>query len=311
MPVKKRNISFKSADGKTEIAAYIYTDEERAPQAVVQLSHGMCEYIGRYEDFISHLCAQGYVVCGNDHLGHGASGDHGTLGYFADQDGAQLVLEDLHSMNRIVHEQFPGLPVILFGHSMGSFFARWYAARWPETIDGLVICGTGGPNPLGGIGLVLTALLSRLRGPKYRSQLINKLAFGTYLKQIENPRTPYDWITRDEEIVQNYAADPHCTFIFTVSAFHDLMTALATVSSKKWAAALPKTLPVLMISGDMDPVGNYGKGVRTVHGWLRDAGIQDLELILYPGARHEVVNETCRQKVYDDLTHWLAARFSM
>ena len=306
MSVKKRNISFKSSDGHTEIAAYLYTDDTCAPRAVVQISHGMCEYVGRYDDFAAYLCGQGYAVCGNDHLGHGASADGGTLGYFADRGGAALVLEDLHRMNEIAHREFPGLPVILFGHSMGSFFARWYAARWPETIDGLVICGTGGPNPLGGVGLALTALLTRLRGPKYRSQLINKMAFGAYLKRIQNPKTPYDWITRDEKIVQAYAADPHCTFIFTVSAFHDLMTALDQVSSPHWAASLPKELPVLIISGEMDPVGDYGKGVRKVYDWLQAAGMKNLRMILYPSARHEVLNELCRDRCYQDVAAWLA-----
>ena len=309
MSVKKRNISFKSADGKTQIAAYLYTDDAISPKAVVQLSHGMCEYIGRYDDFAAYLCGLGFAVCGNDHLGHGDSAKNGTLGYFADRGGAEMVLEDLHSMNSIAHEQFPQLPVILFGHSMGSFFARWYAMRWPDTISGRVICGTGGPNPLGGVGLALTSLLTRLKGAKYRSQMINNMAFGAYLKQIENPKTPYDWITRDEEIVRSYAADPRCTFIFTVSAFHDLMTALKNVSSPKWAASLPKDLPILVISGDMDPVGGYGKGVQKVHHWLKDAGIRDLQMILYPGARHEVVNETCREQAYDDIGRWLVSRF--
>lgn len=309
MSVKKRSISFDSADGHTKVAAYLYTDAARPPRAVVQLSHGMCEYIGRYDDFAAYLCAQGYAVCGNDHLGHGATADGGTVGYFADHGGAALVLEDLHSMNRIAHEQFPGLPVVLFGHSMGSFFARWYAARWPDTIDGLVICGTGGPNPLGGIGLALTRFLARRKGPKYRSKLINELAFGNYLRKIPNAKTPYDWISRDEEIVQAYAADRKCTFVFTVSAFHDLMTALKQVSSQRWADALPKQLPVLVISGEMDPVGDYGKGVRTVHHWLQQAGVKDLSMTLYPGARHELINETCRGTVYEDLRRWLDARY--
>lgn len=309
MSVKKRSISFDSADGRTKVAGYLYTDEVQTPRAVVQISHGMCEYIGRYDDFAAFLCAQGYAVCGNDHLGHGTTADGGTVGYFADRGGAELVLEDLHSMNRIAHENFPGLPVILFGHSMGSFFARWYASRWPDTIDGLVICGTGGPNPLGGVGLVLTSLLTRLRGAKHRSKLINELAFGSYLRRFPDAKTPYDWISRDEEIVRTYAADRKCTFIFTVSGFHDLMTALKAVSSQQWANALPKQLPVLVISGDMDPVGDYGKGVRIVHGWLKKAGLKDLSMILYPGARHELVNETCRAQVYDDLRCWLDQRY--
>lgn len=309
MSVKKRNISFNSANGEDTVVGYFYTDEAVRPHAVVQLSHGMCEYIGRYDDFAAYLCARGYAVCGNDHLGHGATGDSGTDGYFAERDGRKYVLEDLHTMNRLAHEAFPELPLVLFGHSMGSFFARQYAALWPDTIDGLVICGTGGPNPLGGVGLALTRVLGAVRGEKYRSKFINNLAFGAYLKRIPSPDTPYDWISRDKEIVAAYARDPKCTFIFTVSAFHELMAILRDVSSPAWAAKLKKSTPVLMISGDMDPVGDYGEGVKKVFGWIKEAGVQDAQLKLYPGARHEVLNETNRAEVYADVAAWLEDKF--
>lgn len=309
MPEKitKQQCDFASANGKDTVIGYFYEDTTVEPKAVIQLSHGMCEYIGRYDDFAEYLCHNGYAVCGNDHLGHGATSDgsSGVDGYFGEKDGHEHILRDLRTMNEKAHKRFPHLPVILLGHSMGSFYARAYAARWPGTIDGLIISGTGGPNPLGGVGLLLTDIIGAIKGKQYRSAFVNKMAFGTYLKKIEVPATGYDWITRDKDIVSAYAADPKCTFVFTVGGFHELMTILKKVSSPQWAEKLDKKTPVLMISGDMDPVGDYGDGVKKVHGWLQQAGIQDLTLHLYPGARHEVLNETNRAEVYADVLAWL------
>lgn len=303
----KKRLDFLSADGKNTVAAYWYHDEQVKPKAVLQISHGMCEYIARYDDFAEYLCWQGYAVFGNDHLGHGATsdGENGIDGYFGEKDGREYVLADLRTMNNIAHEKYPDLPVILFGHSMGSFYARAYAARWGESISGLVICGTGGPNPLAAVGLTLTTLIGKLKGQTYRSKLVNQMAFGAYLKQVPNAKTPYDWISRDEEIVGVYAADAKCTFVFTVSAFHELMAVLKSVSSLDWAKSLPRNLPVLVVAGDADPVGDYGKGVQTVHAWLKEAGIQNLSLKLYPGMRHEILNEIGRKEVYADIKDWL------
>ena len=305
MSVKKRDIQFKSSDGQTMVAAYFYEDDTTPPKAVVQISHGMCEYIGRYDGFAAYLCSRGFAVCGNDHLGHGATSTQETDGFFGPTGSRRFVLEDLHEMNRLAHEQYPGLPVVLLGHSMGSFFAREYAARWPGTINALLISGTGGPNPVGGVGLALTSLLGALRGHTYRSKFINNLAFGAYLKRIPEPNTPYDWITRDEEIVAKYAADPKCTFIFTVGGFHELMSILKEVSSPAWAAKLDKQMPVLLASGAMDPVGEYGEGVKKVYSWLQQAGLQHAELRLYPDARHELINEINRADLWKDLADWM------
>lgn len=310
--VKKSAISFKSSDGKNTVAAYIYTCADVQPKGIVQISHGMCEYIGRYDDFAAYLARGGYIVCGNDHLGHGGTsdGEAGLDGYMAEKDGHQYVLRDLHHMNTLISQRYPGLPIILLGHSMGSFFARLYAATYPETIKGLIISGTGGPNPLGGVGLALTSLLTAIRGGKHRSKLIHNMAFGAYLKRIDNPATPYDWISRDKEIVAAYAKDKKCTFMFTVSAFHDLMYVLNSVSSPAWAEKLDKQTPVYIFSGDADPVGDYGEGVRTVYGFLQDAGVQDVTLKLYEGGRHEMLNETNRTEVYADVLAWCDAHLA-
>lgn len=307
--VKKSDIRFESSNPGNTVAGYYYTCPEQAPRAILQISHGMCEYIGRYDDFAGYMAQNGYVVCGNDHLGHGvtSSGANGTDGFFAEKDGCGHVLRDLNRMNGLAREAYPGLPLILLGHSMGSFFARAYAVRYPDTLDALVLSGTGGPNPMAGVGAVLTKWIGKLKGAKHRSQFLNNMAFGQYLKRVENPATPYDWISRDAQIVAKYAADEKCTFIFTASAFHDLMTILRAVSSPEWASGIAKTLPVALFAGDMDPVGDYGRGVQTVYRMLQDAGVEDVSIRLYPGARHEILNEMNRAEVYADILAWCNA----
>lgn len=302
--IRTSAIWFDSADGHSRVAAYYYDCPDQKPRAVLQISHGMCEYIARYADFAAFLVRNGFAVCGNDHLGHGATSDGAVDGFFARENGWRFVLEDLHTMNRLAAERYPQCPIFLLGHSMGSFFARLYAATYPESIHGLLLSGTGGPNPLAGLGVFLTGLLSRWKGPEHRSQWINRLAFGAYLSKIQNPATPYDWITRDPEIVKTYAADPKCTFLFTVSAFHDMMLTLKKVSTPQWACQIPKEMPVALFSGAQDPVGDYGKGVADVYNLLCGAGVRDVSMKLYEGGRHEILNEINRGEVYRDLLNW-------
>ncbi|MDO5602678.1 MAG: alpha/beta hydrolase [Oscillospiraceae bacterium] len=307
----KTNISFLSANKKDTVQCWLYEAEETAPKAVVQLSHGMCEYIGRYEAFIEFLVEEGFAVCGNDHLGHGeTSGTQGIDGYFAKENGAECVIQDLRSVTKLAQQRWPGLSIFLLGHSMGSFLARKYAAEDAEALAGLILSGTGGPNPAAGPGMALTRLFSVFKGDTYRSAFINKLAFGAYLKRIDQPDTPYDWITRDKEIVKKYAADPKCTFVFTLNGFHEMMKTLKEVNRKDWGARLPKELPVLLFSGTGDPVGQYGEGVRTVYENLKRGGVKDVTLKLYPDGRHEMLNEINRQEVYQDVCGWLQAHIA-
>lgn len=304
--IEKKDISFKSANKRSTVAGYIYTCPDVTPFCVVQISHGMCEFFERYAEFASFLAQNRVAVCGNDHIGHGkTAATEEDFGFFDEKGGRRFAIQDLHTMNTIAHETFPGLPVILLGHSMGSFFARKYAAQYPDTISGLIISGTGGPNPLAGIGIFLAALVARLKGPGYRSSLVHNVAFGSYLKRIANPKTQYDWISCDDEIVRIYAADAKCTFRFTANGFHELFSALKDVSSIKWAQQLKKSTPVYLFSGDADPVGNYGKGVVTVYNWLKKAGIEKVTLKIYPGGRHEMLNELNRTQVYKDVLQFL------
>lgn len=303
--IQQKDICFKSSNGNSIVSGAIYTHREIPPKAIVQISHGMCEHIGRYHDFIEYLVKNGFAVAGHDHLGHGKTAQNGEYGYFSQKNGAKYVLNDLYQMNQLTHKCFPNLPYFLLGHSMGSFFARLYAAVYPNTIDGLILSGTAGPTPGVDAGILLTEFLMKTKGEKFVSPVVQKIAFGKYLSQIKNPKTQYDWISRDERIVSEYAKDEACTFVFTVSAFHELFSTLRAVSSEKWVNRIPKDLPIFLFSGDADPVGNYGKGVIEVENMLKKANIKDVELLLYSKGRHEMLNELNRTKVYADVLDWL------
>ena len=304
--LKTESISFKSSNGKDAIAGYFYTMPGITPKAILQISHGMCEHIERYREFAEFMARHGFVVCGNDHLGHGkTSGEEGIDGYFGEKDGRFYVLRDLHTMNLLARKRYPDLPLILLGHSMGSFFARWFAAEYPDGMDALTISGTGGPNPLVNVGIRLSGWISSVKGSSFTSKMVNKLAFGTYLKKVPNPRTPYDWISRDEKVVDAYLRDPWCTFTPTVGMFRDMLGGLQYIASGRGLSQMDPDTPVYLFSGDQDPVGACGKGVRKVYGYFQRHGTKDLTIKLYPGGRHEMLNELNREEVYGDALSWL------
>ena len=308
--MKKTTFNFVSSNQIDTIQAFIYADNLIKPKAIVQLSHGMCEYISRYDDFAFFLVSNGYIVCGNDHLGHGStSGTTSIDGYFAPSNGSEYVLKDLYAMNRLVRDMHEDLPIVLLGHSMGSLFARKYASLYPDTIDALILSGTAGPNPFSNIGIALTAFIAKTRGSEYRSKLVDTLAMGNYCKKIKNSTSKHDWVTNDLDILEKYKKDEKCTFMFTVSAFHEVMRVLKDVNTQKWANTLDKDKPILMFSGDMDPVGGYFKGIEKVFRFLENANIKDLTLRKYPDGLHEMLNATNREEVYQDILCWLNTKF--
>jgi alpha-beta hydrolase superfamily lysophospholipase len=296
---------YDSANGINKIAYYIYKPEIK-PKAVLQISHGMCEYIGRYKKFAKFMTENGFLVCGNDHLGHGNSvSSDKELGYFAKKDGWKFLIDDLHTMTEIIKKDYYSIPYFLFGHSMGSFAARAYITKYGKALNGVIICGTSGGEPIGGLGILLADFISLFKGEKYRSHTINKIAFGAYTRRYKNVRTKSDWLTRDAEVIDKYLKDKNCKFVFTLSAFKDLFLLLDSVSNYHWAKEVPKNLPVFIISGDMDPVGGYGKGTTSVYERLKKAEIKDIELKLYKDCRHELINETNKDEVFNDILNWI------
>ncbi len=280
---------------------------EGQPKAILQITHGMVEYIERYQDFAQWLAQRGFLVTGHDHLGHGNSiRTKDDYGYFADEDANGTVLADVHRLTKITKEAYPGLPYFLLGHSMGSFYARQYLCRYGEELDGAIIMGTGSqPRMLVRAGKLLTTLVAAMKGWHHRSKLVTNVAFGGYNKRFEPVRTPKDWLTRDEAVVDAYLADERSSFVFTLNAYHAMFTGIDRLYDKKLLARLPKDLPVFFVAGEEDPVGDYGKAIHRVAGMFRQIGMKRVNVKLYPKDRHEILNEVDRQTVYEDILRWM------
>ena len=286
--------------------AYRIYEPEGEIRAVVQVSHGMCEYIGRYEEYAEHLCAQGIVLAGNDHPGHGESAASADdFGYFGEKNGIDLALEGLKTMSELLLCRYADKPLILLGHSMGSFLCRIYITKYAENLAGAIVMGTGGPGAPTGAGIALANIIAGLRGDRHRSRLLRSIQQAGYLKRCGKDADRTDWLSRDRAIVEKYNNDEYCNYIFTVSGYRDLFRMLEAVSFEDWATRVPTDLPILLISGEDDPVGGYGKGVCAVAGALMGAGARRLRTVLIPGARHEVLGETDRAETFALIDGWI------
>ena len=301
--------SFLSSDGKTKLYYREYLPEGDAV-GIVQIVHGINEFIARYDDFARFLADNGYIVVMHDQLGHGQSiSGHDSEDFFAEKNGWDYAVQDIRILHNMTAEKFPGKPFFLLGHSMGSFLARTYLIRFRTGIDGVVLSGTGQQNPaLIRGGLLMSAMEIRRHGPRYRSQRLLKMAFGKYNKRIQNPRTDYDWLTRNEEIVDFYVNHPLCGFDATASLLNDMLGGIAYISNTKNVARMKKDVPVMFVSGDCDPVGDYGKGVIRAYKSFLKAGMTDVTMKIYHNARHEVLNEINNDEVYQDILCWLNAK---
>ena len=304
--LRKTTGAFTSANGVDQITYYVY-QPQGDPKAVVQISHGMCEFIERYEPFIEYLTDHGYLVCGNDHLGHGRSAGE-TLGYFADRRGYDYLPRDLYQLTLLIKETYPVLPYFLLGHSMGSFIAREYLYHHGELLSGAVISGTSGRQPAYPAGILLSRLIALIRGKTYRSVFLDRMAFGRYNKRFGGKYGDSYWLTKDQAEVDAYRNNPLCNFLFTAEGMNTLFHLVGRCNRASRFRKLPKELPVLFISGDMDPVGQYGKGPRQAARRMKAAGLTDVTLQLYPDGRHECINEQNKGEVWADILAWLDSR---
>lgn len=304
--ITRKDFNFLSADGIHNINCFaIYP---KTPKAILQIEHGVAEHIERYVAFAEKMAKQGFAVFADDHLGHGKSfiQDEEKC-WFADKDGWRLICKDVLKLREFATEMFSGIPVILMGHSMGSFIARTVAIDNSQLIDALVLSGTGHQSGLIiRLGKTVARIEKwRLGSSKGKSGLIENLAFGAYNKKFAPNRTTHDWISRDEKEVDKYIADPLSGSNVTIGLFYDMLSGLDYIRRPENVGKIRKDLPIYIFSGDKDPVGDMSKGVKTVYDVYKKCGIEDVTLKLYPEGRHELLNGPDREKVTAELTEWL------
>lgn len=305
--MRKEEFFFDSRDGISRLHAVRYLPDSGEVAGVVQIVHGMAEYIERYEEFAAFLTKRGFAVTGEDHLGHGKSVPEGGLyGYFCERDPATVVVRDVHRLKKMTQERFPSVPYVFVGHSMGSFILRNYLCRYGSGISGAVIVGTGMQRKSTvRLARAVAAAQGLFCGGKHVSRLIDKASFGAYNQRVEKPRTPVDWLSRNEENVDRYLADPMCGFVFTVNGFRTLFELISRIQDPENLGKVPKDLPLFLLSGAEDPVGEYGAGVDRAYRSLRDAGVKRIRVKMYDGDRHELLNETDREQVFEDILGWI------
>lgn len=306
--MKKTQFTFESEDHQTITAQKWVADGQ--PKACIQIAHGMAEHIERYDEFAMNLAQEGYAVYGNDHRGHGkTAGTLENVGYFADQDGFNLVVQDMKQLTDIIREAFPGIPVFLFGHSMGSLLSRNYITKHADSLKGLILSGV-----MGDLGEMSEPVINMIKGeaqekgPKAPSAIMADLTGKSRNEAFEPARTDFDWLTRDEKQVDKYIADPFCGSDFSCGYWIDFLTGLQETSEQEKAGKLPQNLPVFFLSGDKDPIGNNGQAVKDVCQTYKNAGVKDVTIKLYPEGRHEMINEPNKSEVFQDIFQWVAGR---
>lgn len=303
--MRREDFNFPSADRETEIHSVRWIPDGDI-RAILQIAHGMVEHIERYEPFAEYLTEHGILVTGNDHLGHGKSvADKDRYAHFP-AGGNSILLRDMHTLRTRTEERYPGVPYFFMGHSMGSFLTRQYITMRGEGLKGAVIMGTGNQGKgLLGVAYRLAAAKSKIQGPMHHSKMITNMAFGSYLKRIKDAKSPQAWLSVNEGNVEAYDNDPLCGMIFTNQAFKEMFYSMLYLKESKHLEKIPRELPILLVAGVEDPVGNYGKAVREVDEEYRKLGMEDVSCILYEGRRHEILNEDEPEVVYDDIVGWV------
>ncbi|NLK13614.1 MAG: alpha/beta hydrolase [Spirochaetales bacterium] len=305
MPQLKTMVS----SDQTPISYHEWLPKEGSVKALLLILHGMAEHSKRYDEFAKFLTKQGFAVWAPDHRGHGKTAEGKTLGYFAKEDGWQRVADDAFELSEIINGEYPDQPLFLLGHSMGSFLARTLLVQHADVYDGVIIVGTGASKGLlGKVGKLIAKYNAIKYGPEHPDALLDKMSFGSYNKRIKDPASKFAWLSRDPDQVKRYEDDPLCGFVCTSSFFKDLLTGLEVANDRKLAKQLPGDVPLYIISGSEDPVGDYSKGVRAVCKLYKNAGVEDVTLTLVEGGRHEVLNEIDRAETYKHIVQWMKKR---
>ena len=302
---------FNCSDGH-RLAYNVWLPEKNVKaKAFVQILHGMAEHSDRYEEFAHYLNSRGFGVFASDHRGHGETASPEELGWFAEKDGWNRVCKDCFEFADYIASLYSVSTTFMFGHSMGSFLARTIMVEHPDLYSGVIICGTGADKGLlGKIGKIICRSQIKKSGAKAKAVRMNKLSFGSFNRAFEPANTDFDWLSSDSSEVEKYINDPKCGFICTNGFFMDLLSGMEYANSPVTVSRVPKDLPLLLISGEMDPVGDMGKGVKKVYRLYKNAGVADVTLKLLPGDRHEILNEINRVEVYDIIAEWILSHIS-
>ena len=299
--------NFKFADSEgVELNVYKWRPEGEV-LGVVQISHGMTENILRYDEFAKYLNNKGFIVYGHDHRGHGLTAkSKDELGYIADNEGFDWLVRDLYELMMMIKEENKGLPIYLFGHSMGSFVSQRFVELHGKEIDGLILSGSNGePTKLAPIGIFLSNMEIKIFGRKHTSKMMDKLSFGDFNKKFKPNRTPYDWLCSVDSEVDKYIANEYCGFVCSASFYYDLLRGLRAIHKDENFSSIPKDLPIYILAGDMDHVGFFGKGIVNLYDKLKLTGVKDVEYKLYKNKRHEILNEDNKLEVMNDISTWL------
>lgn len=301
----RENFKFADSEG-VELNVYKWRPEGEV-LGVVQISHGMTENILRYDEFAKYLNNKGFIVYGHDHRGHGLTAkSKDELGYIADNEGFDWLVRDLYELMMMIKEENKGLPIYLFGHSMGSFVSQRFVELHGKEIDGLILSGSNGePTKLAPIGIFLSNMEIKIFGRKHTSKMMDKLSFGDFNKKFKPNRTPYDWLCSVDSEVDKYIANEYCGFVCSASFYYDLLRGLRAIHKDENFSSIPKDLPIYILAGDMDHVGFFGKGIVNLYDKLKLTGVKDVEYKLYKNKRHEILNEDNKLEVMNDISTWL------
>ena len=303
--------TFLSTDGKTQLHGMRWEPEDGSVRAVLQICHGVAEHIARYDAFARYLNGLGIAVVGHDHLGHGLSlPEGGTPVYFGEGNTWNTVVDDIYVLHQRIRLWYPDVPLCIMGHSMGSFLTRTYLIRYPGTVKAAVIMGTGWqPKAVIAGGMAVAKAVGAVVGEHGTSDLVTNLAFGAYNKLFAPNRTSCDWLSADEDNVDTYMADPLCGADATVGLFRQMLLGIRFNQKLSNLRQMDPRIPVLFVAGEKDPVGDCGNGVRRTYQEFRRAGVQDCTLKLYPGLRHEILNEKAQQQqIFEDIGQWLTSK---
>lgn len=306
--MKKYTEKIASTDSKNNLNVIIW-ETEKEPIGVLQIVHGMAEYIDRYDNFAKYMTEQGFNVIGHDHLGHGHSvSDERDYGFFAEENGDKIIIEDMHSVTQYAREKWEELPNFILGHSMGSFCLRQYLTKYSNDVFGAIIMGTGWiPSAAALLGKTIATNTCKSKGSHTVNPLLIKLTLEPYNKPFAPARTNCDWLSRDEKQVDLYVNDKLCGFDFTAGAYKDFFTILEKIAKNRQLIGMRKSLPILITSGSVDPVGGK-KACEKLNAQYKRCGIDDVTLKLWENDRHEILNELDKSDVYDYIYTWLKSK---